>query len=679
MRYTVIFSALVLVLTQCKPKSEEMKEEIEEPKPVAFSLDNLNKDVAPCDNFYSYAIGNWQKMNPVPPTEGRWMSFNILAEDNREKIQDILDSTLNANEAAKGSDLQLIRDFYISARDSATRNEKGYSALKPMLADIQAIASLEDVQTQFAVLRKKRVSTPVAFYVGVDDENSNAHIVNAGQSGLTLGDKSYYLKEEEKFQSIREKYVTHINEIFALAELSEENAGQRVLDLETQLAKISWDRKDLRDADKTYNKMSVTSFDAMLSNLNIANVLGAMDLGQADELVVGPVSFYKELDKLLPTVSIEDWKTYLTWHVFSSFSAHINDDFEQKSFEFFSKEMQGVKEMRPRKERILRIVDGNLGEPLGKLFVEKYFPAESKQYMSELIENLRGAYKQSIQNLTWMGDSTKEKALKKLASFTYKIGYPDKWKDYSNLEITSDDFIQNLLNVAAFGHKEMTDKLGQPVDKEEWHMSPQMVNAYYNRSGNEIVFPAGILQPPFFHPTFDDAINYGGIGGVIGHEFTHGFDDQGAKYDWDGNKNNWWTDEDRARFKELTTKLAEQYSSYEVLPGEFVNGELTLGENIADLGGLTLSYMALEKVMAGKEDPMVDGFTWQQRFFLGWANVWKGNITDEALRNRILTDPHSPGEQRVLGPLANLPQFEEAFKCSGQNMVKPDSARIKIW
>jgi putative endopeptidase len=278
-----------------------------------------------------------------------------------------------------------------------------------------------------------------------------------------------------------------------------------------------------------------------------------------------------------------------------------------------------------------------------------------------------------------MGDETKEKAHKKLASFTYKIGYPDEWKDYSKLDILPDEYLQNIINLANFKYDKMIAKLGEPVDKKEWHMSPQMVNAYYNRSGNEIVFPAGILQPPFFHPTFDDAINYGGIGAVIGHEFTHGFDDQGAKYDWDGNKNDWWTEEDKARFKVLTQKLAEQYSSYEVLPGEFVNGQLTLGENIADLGGLTLAYMACEKVMKTKKDPKIDGFTWQQRFFLGWANVWKGNITDEALRNRILTDPHSPGEQRVIGPLINLPQFEEAFNCKGSSMSKPDVERIKIW
>ena len=647
--------------------------------PVAFDLANLNTDVQPCDNFYAYAIGNWQKLNPIPPTEGRWMSFNVLAEENRTKIQGILNEALQASNPSKGSDLQLIQDFYKSALDTQSREERGYEPLRPTLETIDQINDEMKLNHAFASLRRMRVSTPVSLYVSVDAENSNEHIVGAGQSGLTLGDKSYYLRTEDKYVDIRDKYKEHIDEIFRIAGMDANNAGARILELETKLAEISWDRKDLRDADKTYNRMIVEEFDQTLVNLQIKEMLNVMGLSHAEEIVVGPVSYYTELDKLVNTVRLEEWKLYLTWHVFSSFSAHINDEFEQKSFEFFNRELRGVKEMRPRKERILRTIDGNLREPLGKLFVEQYFPQESKEYMATLIENLRGAYKESITNLTWMGDETKEKALKKLSSFTYKIGYPNEWKDYSKLDILPNEYLQNLLNLSAFRYDQMIAKLGKPVDKKEWHMSPQMVNAYYNRSGNEIVFPAGILQPPFFHPTFDDAINYGGIGAVIGHEFTHGFDDQGAKYDWDGNKNDWWTEDDKQRFKELTQKLADQYSSYEVLPGEFVNGQLTLGENIADLGGLTLAYMACEKVMSKKKDPKIDGFTWQQRFFLGWANVWKGNITDEALRNRILTDPHSPGEQRVIGPLINLSEFQKAFNCKNSKMSTSQDEQIKIW
>lgn len=680
MKQFFIAGLTVLFFTQCtKPESKEENKEDMNDKPVAFELSNLDSSISPCDNFYKYAIGGWQKENPVPPTESRWMSFTILAEENRDKIQGILDETLKVENPEKGSNLQLIQDFYKSALDTVTRNQKSFEALKPILDQINAVDNYNDLTILFSSLRKKRVGTPVSFHVGQDDKNSEKYVVKAGQAGLTLGDKSYYLNEEPKFAEIRSKYVSHIDNIFSLAGIESEDAGNRILNVETELAKISWDRKDLRDADKTYNKMTVDKFDQKMENYDIRQMLEAIDLGKADTLIVGQVSFYRGLDELTPKISLQDWKDYLNWHVFSSFSAHINDEFELKSFEFFSTVMHGVKEMRPRDERILRTVDGNLGEPLGKLFAEKYFPKESKEYMSKLIENLRGAYRESIKNLTWMGDSTKEKALEKLESFTYKVGYPDKWRDYSKLEISPDNYLQNLINIAEYGFNMNTDKLGKPVDRDEWHMTPQMVNAYYNRSGNEIVFPAGILQPPFFHPSFDDAINYGGIGGVIGHEFTHGFDDQGAKYDGKGNKNNWWTDDDRARFKALTSQLAAQYSAYEVLPGEFVNGELTLGENIADLGGLTLAYAALEKEMEGKADPMIDGFTWQQRFFLGWANVWKGNITDEALRNRILTDPHSPAEQRVLGPLANLVQFEHAFGCEGKPMVKPDSTRIKIW
>jgi putative endopeptidase len=335
--------------------------------------------------------------------------------------------------------------------------------------------------------------------------------------------------------------------------------------------------------------------------------------------------------------------------------------------------------MKPRKERILNTINGMLGEPMGQLFVAKYFPESAKKYISTMIENLRSAYRESIMHLSWMGDTTKQKALKKLEAFTYKVGYPDEWKDYSKLEIKEKGYLQNVINARRFGYKFMTDKLGKPVDKKEWGMSPQTVNAYYSSSGNEIVFPAGILQPPFFHVSFDDAINYGGIGGVIGHEFTHGFDDQGSKFDGDGNLNNWWTDADRERFGALTKRLADQYSSYEPLPGMHINGEMTLGENIADLGGLTLAFAALKKQLAGKEPANIDGFTWQQRFYLGWANVWKQTIREDELKNRLITDVHSPGEYRVLGPLANIKEFGNAFGCKACKMQKAESDMIKIW
>jgi len=670
----------VVLLTQCKsPSTNENQDETMENKPMAFELSNIDSSIAPCDNFYKYAIGNWQKENEIPGTEGRWMSFDVLAKDNEAKIQEILDESLNAENPEKGSNIQLIKDFYLSALDTNGRNAASFKALMPFLDEIDAVEDYASLQKTMAKLKRYRVGSPVGFYVGVDDMNSDEHIVSASQGGLTLGDKSYYLKDGEKYVSIREKYVEHVNKIFSMATIDEQNAGERILAMETKIAQISWDRKDLRDADKTYNKMTVEKFDSDLDNIDVASILSEMGLSAAEELVVGPVSFYTELDALFPTISVADWKSYMKWHLFSAYGNHIDDKFQKASFEFFSKEIRGIEEMRPRQERILKTVNGSLGEPLGKLFVEKHFPKESKDYMVELIENLRSAYARSIQGLTWMGDSTKEKAMKKLKSFTYKIGYPDKWKDYSQVDISADNYLQNIINLGVWRYDYMVNKLGKPVDRDEWYMTPQMVNAYYSRANNEIVFPAGILQPPFFHPTFDHAIHYGGIGAVIGHEFSHGFDDQGAKYDWDGNKNNWWTKEDEERFKELTSKLAEQYSTYEVLPGEFVNGELTLGENIADLGGLTLAYMALEDVMKNEEDPMVDGFTWQQRFFLGWANVWKGNIRDEALRNRILTDPHSPGEQRVIGPLVNLLQFDEAFGCAGTKMSKSDTARIKIW
>jgi putative endopeptidase len=378
--------------------------------------------------------------------------------------------------------------------------------------------------------------------------------------------------------------------------------------------------------------------------------------------------------------SVDVWKAYLKWNTIHSFASYLNEEIVNEHFSFYSSKLRGTQTMKPRNERVFSVVDGSLSQPLGKLFVQSYFDEESKKYMVNMIENLRSAYRDRIEELAWMSDETKMKALKKLNAFTYKVGYPDEWEDYSKLTIKSDSYIQNILRVRKFGYNRMLAKLDKPVDKKEWHMSPQMVNAYYSSSNNEIVFPAGILQPPFFHKTFDHAINYGGIGAVIGHEFSHGFDDQGSKFDWDGNLNSWWTEEDRAKFDQLAQKLGEQYDSYSPVEGMNVNGKMTMGENIADLGGVTLAYNALQLEFKNGKPADIDGFTWQQRFFLGWANVWKGNIKEEEMVNRLKSDVHSPAEYRVLGPLVNFEPYYEAFgTCESGHMYKPDTSRIAIW
>jgi putative endopeptidase len=675
----IFISILVIVaLTACNNNKSDDHTHIN--APTAFDPHFVDSTVSPCENFYKFAIGNWQKENPVPETESRWMAFNILNEENRQKLLGIMGELDQNEDFEKGSNGQLIRDFYRSGMDTNSIEAKKLKHIKPILERIDKVATIGELNLLFPELIPLGIGTPVGFYISRDDKNSERYITNAHQTGLSLPDRDYYLKKDEKNEGIRAAYVTHVNTLFGLAGLDSENMGETVLKLETQLATAHWTRTDLRDPDKGYNLKGRKTWDETLPNINITGITNSLGMQAADTLIVGQPSYYEALNGLFTEENLSDWKTYLKWKTLSAYASFMGNDMEMEDFNFFGKILSGKEKMKPRNERILGIVEGSLGQPLGKLFVEKYFPAESKQYMENMIENLREAYRESIHDLTWMTAETKEKALKKLNAFTYKIGYPEEWKDYSTLEISEKDFLLNAMNTASNNYQKMVEKLGNPVDKKEWFMNPQMVNAYYSSSGNEIVFPAGILQPPFFHPSFDKAINYGGIGAVIGHEFTHGFDDQGSKYDWDGNLNNWWTDADRTAFERLSSQLANQYSTYSPVEGMNVNGEMTLGENIADLGGLTLAFSALKKDLGENEPEDIDGFNWKQRFFLGWASVWKGNITQKELQNRLITDYHSPAEYRVIGPLSNFEPFNEAFGvCEDGQMYKPDSTRIKIW
>jgi len=646
--------------------------------PPAFDKTQIDKSVKPCDNFYKYANGVWMAKNPVPSTESRWASFNILAKENDAKLQIILDEVV-AGTHAKGTNKQLISDLYKSAINTEAKNKAGLSALNNIMSATNAVKDKRELTELYPRCAKMGIGLPFTVYVSRDKKNSEKYIVTLTQSGLGLPNHDYYLKDDDKFKNIRIEYVKHIDAIMKLAGINQKS-GQSILDYETKLAKVQWSITEQRDPVKTYNKMPTMVACDMNPEINLANFIEKNGLDKDHEMIISQLSYFGELNGIIHDASLETLKNYQLWHILGSYANHINDDFEKEDFRFYNTILRGTKEMKPKSERVLSSVNGLLGEPMGQLFVEKYFPESAKKYIGDMIENLRSAYKESIMNLTWMGDTTKQKALKKLASFTYKVGYPDEWKDFSSLDISADNYLQNVINIRQFGYNLMVDKLGKPVDKKEWGMTPQTVNAYYNSSGNEIVFPAGILQPPFFHISYDDAINYGGIGGVIGHEFTHGFDDQGSKYDGEGNLNNWWTDADREAFAKLTKQLADQYSGYAPLPGMNIKGDMTLGENIADLGGLTLGYAALKKKLAGTTPELIDGFTWQQRFYLGWANVWKQNITDDELKNRLITDVHSPGEYRVLGPLSNIVEFQEAFTCpDGCKMSKMKTEMIKIW
>lgn len=648
----------------------------------AFELSNIDSSVNSCDNFYHFAIGNWQKLNPIPETESRWMAFTILVEENKKKLLSIVDSISKQNDLEKGSEAQMIRDLYNTGVNMTTRNKEGIRAISSILSEIEQAQRYEDIIHLFGELAPLGIKTPISFSVGADKKNSSQNVVYASQSGLSLPDRDYYLSNDPKFIEIREKYLDHIQDLFATVANNSYTyfPSSSVLEVETKLAQISWSRAKMRDPQLTYNLLDFSKWDTDLGNIDLHQIFMTRGFKQEQNIIVSQPSYFESLDSLFKEVTIEDWKNYLTWNTLSSYASFMTEALEQAQFNFNSGVLRGIDKMKPLDERIYNSVNRMLGEPLGKLFVERYFDQSSKQYVSNMIENLRSAYRESIEELDWMSSETKTKALKKLEAFTYKVGYPDEWKDYSSLEISDKSYAQNVMNVRAFGFQRMLDKQGKPVDRKEWHMTPQMVNAYYNSANNEIVFPAGILQPPFFHKNYEHAINYGGIGAVIGHEFSHGFDDRGSQFDWDGNLNNWWTEEDRKRFEALAAKLGEQYSKYSPVDGMYVNGKLTMGENIADLGGVTLAYAALKKELNGDYPEPVDGFDWNQRFFLGWANIWKGNIKEEELVMRLKSDSHSPAEFRVNGPLVNFKPFDEAFgNCEGHAMHKADSLKIKIW
>ena len=676
MKYFTLVAVLFLIVGCSNKDNEQVNQE---DKPIAFDVNYIDSTTNPCENFYKYAIGNWQANNPVPDTESRWMAFNILNEENRKKLLKIVDDVAKNEDVKQGTEQQMIRDFYRSGMDTLAIESRGVSEISEILLDIDNASSITDIQQLFGDLAPMGINTPIGLYISADSKNSKMNIVYAGQSGLNLPDRDYYLNDNMKFQDIRTSYLDHINKMMNMAG-DTSSPGLDILALETAIAEISWSRLERRDPNKRYNKKNLADWDNSLNVIDIQSILTNRGFGAFDTIIVSQPSFYESLNDLLTEESIFSWKSYMKWNVINSFASFLNKSMVEEHFAFYSKKLRGTQMMKPRNERVFSVINRSLAEPLGKLFVKSYFDEESKLYMTNMIENLRTAYRQRINDLAWMSSDTKEKALKKLNAFTYKIGYPDEWRDYSKLTIEPNSYAQNIIRVRKFGYNRMLDKLGKAVDKSEWYMSPQMVNAYYSSSNNEIVFPAGILQPPFFHKTFDYAINYGGIGAVIGHEFSHGFDDQGSKFDWDGNLNSWWTDEDRAKFDELAKKLGEQYDSYSPIEGMNVNGKMTMGENIADLGGVTLAYDALQLEYKDGTPDDIDGFTWQQRFFLGWANVWKGNIKEEEMVNRLKSDVHSPAEYRVLGPLVNFEPYYQAFgSCESGAMHKPDSNRIAIW
>jgi len=676
-----LFSLLTLALFACGSEEHKSGTEIDQEKTYeAFSLQNLDTTVSPCENFYQYAVGGWLKNNPIPSTESRWSSFNVVNDSNNLKLRHILNE-FSTGEYAEGSMEQKLGDLYSTALDSNLSNELGIKPLTDELEKIDALNSQADMITLLAEHKAIGVNSLFGVYIGQDDKNSEQYITHLYQSGLGLPDRDYYLKKDEKSVEIQDAYKEHMTKILTLADMTNaEQLVKEIYGIERYLASKSMSRLDRRDPDKTYNKFSYRELDEISQYVNWATYFEAVGLSEVDEVIVSQPNFLKAVDHAIDSIPLDQWKNYLKWRLIDTYASSLSEDFVAANFDFYGKTLSGRKEIKPRWKRALAMVNGNAGELLGRAFVERHFPEEAKAEVGQMVENLRAVFKERIFALKWMSEETKEKALEKLASFNKKIGYPDKWRSYQELQINSKNLVQNLINAKQFNFAYGMSKLGKPVDKEEWFMSPQTVNAYYSSSKNEIVFPAGILQPPFYSYEADHAINYGGIGAVIGHEFTHGFDDQGSKYDAKGNLINWWTEEDRERFEQRANLVVEQFNGYEPLDSLFVNGQLTLGENIADLGGTTLAYYALLKEVEDDAPADIDGFDYKQRFFLGWAQVWHMNMTDKELRKRVATDPHSPGNYRVIGPLSNMNEFAEAFGCeAGDPMVQTDSAKAVIW
>lgn len=669
----ISFIVLLAIILSCNTNSNDTNQSPE----IKFSLDQMDKSIDPCDDFFSYATGTWIKENPIPETEGRWSGFNVLIEENKQKCIAILDKLLNTS-YEKGSVEGQLKTFYQSAL-AERDDETALAFLTAIHKDIKLADSYEKLVQLFGGLAQQGIGSPLRFSIGADKKNSAINQVYVSQAGLTLPDRDYYLSQDSNFVSIREKYVEHMKQMQALTGI-EAYRPLVVLSIEEKLAGIQWSRVKSRDPQLSYDKQIMTSWNSAHRNIDFHMVAEAAGFKPIDTVIVSQNTYFNALDSLFKTISIDEWKEYLTWKMVNSYAAHLTTKTEREHFNFFSTTLRGIKEMKPLKERVYISVNGMLGELLGQLYVKEHFNPESKAYVSEMIEDIRKAYRISINELSWMSDETKQKAIRKLESFTYKVGYPEEWKDYSDLTIEEERYLNNLQSARRFNYQFMLEKQGKPVDRKEWHMHPQTVNAYYNSANNEIVFPAAILQPPFFHINYDKAVNYGGIGAVIGHEFSHGFDDRGSQFDWNGNLSSWWTKEDRQRFEALAQSLIDQYNEYSPLEGYFVNGKYTIGENIADLGGVTISYEALKLAYQGNYPDSLDGYSWNQRFFLAYANIWKGHMTNEESIRRIKSDPHSPGKFRVIGPLVNIPYFNEAFgTCPGKGMYKPDSLKIKIW
>ena len=647
------------------------------------SRKNMDTTVSPTVDFYDYAVGTWIKNATIPAAYPAWNAAYIVHDNNYDKLKEILISSEKDKSAAKGSNVQMVGDFFASGMDTVKIEKDGYNPIKPELEKIDNMKSMDDFYPVFVSIFLGYSNPLFQFSAGADAKNSSLNIAQVDQAGLGLPDRDYYLKDDLRSKKIREKYVVHLKTTFMLVgedSVEAEKDAQTIMNLETDLAKASFTRVELRDPQKTYNIMTYEELKNLVPNFNWDKYFSILDVPAPDKFNVSEPDFMKEVNNLLKNTSMDQWKTYFKWNVVNAASSYLSSKFVDAKFNFYSRVFYGVSEMQPRWKRVLGAINSNIGMSLGQLYVKENFPPSAKTKAVKIVHSLIDEYRVRIKNLDWMSDATKEKAVAKLNAITIKIGYPDKWKDYSGLEINRGSYFGNVHRSDVFATKKNLAKIGKPVDKTEWFMTPQTVNAYYAPQNNEIVFPAGILQPPFFDPKADDAINYGAMGCVIGHEITHGFDDQGRQYDAKGNMEDWWTKSDQEKFDKKAERIVDQFNSFVAIDTIHVNGKLTEGENIADLGGVTISFNAFKNTEEYKDGKKIDGFTPVQRFFLSFANVYKEKIRPQTQMYYLSIDPHSPNKFRVNGPLSNFAPFWKAFDVKkGDAMKRPSDKIVQIW
>jgi endothelin-converting enzyme/putative endopeptidase len=640
----------------------------------------FSDEVSAGSDFYQYVNDGWLQATDIPADKSDYGTFTVLNDRTQQQVRQLIEAAAD-QQAAAGTDTQKVGDFYRSYVDLEARNAAGVAPLTPILEQVDSVTDNQQLAAAMGQLRRDGVVGPFVTYISPDARRSDQYAVYASQSGITLPDRDYYLKDEPRYVELREKLQTYIAEMLAAVDIenAEDKAGA-IFELETKIAEAMWTNVENRDPVNTYNKKTSQEIQSLLSAFSWDAYASAAGIDQQDEFIIRQPSYFESLNTLFAEVPLETWKAYLTYRIVDAYAPATTEELEQRHFEFNGTAITGVEQQKPLWKRGVETTESSLGEILGKLYVEQNFAPEAKARMEQLVDNLKRAFAARITQLDWMGPGTKKQAMEKLSKFTTKIGYPDKWKDYSMLEIAPDDLVGNLVRSANVEYQRDLDKLGGPIDRTEWFMTPQTINAYYNPVMNEIVFPAAILQPPFFDMQADDAVNYGAIGAVIGHEISHGFDDKGSQYDGTGNLRDWWTIEDRTEFEQRADNLVQQYGQYKPFDDMNVNGELTLGENIGDLGGLSVAYEAYQLSLDGEPAPVIDGLTGPQRFFLGWSQIWRRKYREPELRRRLLTDPHSPSRYRVNGIVSNLDAFYEAFEIKpGDPMYIAPEDRVRIW